>query len=103
MNDVRLYNELAIASAATVNNDEGADNVTGAKWFHAMAKAWGKSMDDQAAKITDISGRMDGAEATPSLMLQMTAEAQAMSFLSNSASSCVNASGKAMETLARRQ
>lgn len=73
-------------------------------WFRALAEAWGDTLDNQAAKIEQLSVNMgeNGAE-NPSSIIELTAESMRMQFLANSQATSTNSVGQAMETMARKQ
>lgn len=72
-------------------------------WYEAMAKAWGKTLDNQAARITELSASISEGSDQPSQMVQLTAESLRMQFMSNNASTSQNSVGQALETLGKRQ
>ena len=73
-------------------------------WYSSMARAWGSALDEQAAKITDLSDQIgDVGNDRPAVMVQLTAESMRMQFMSNNSSTANNSVGQALETLARRQ
>lgn len=71
-------------------------------WFAALSKAWGSTMDAQASRITELSGGISGGNDQPSSMIALTAESLRMQFISNSASTSINSTAKAVETLASK-
>jgi hypothetical protein len=75
----------------------------GTSWYEAMAQAWGQVMDGQAAKVTAASDAIAGGNDSPSAMVTLTAEAQKMAFMAQNASSSVNATAEALETLATKK
>ncbi|WP_440222707.1 hypothetical protein ACQQ2N_16735 [Dokdonella sp. MW10] len=72
-------------------------------WFEAMAGAWGKALDDQAATIATMSEGLTSGGDQPSMMVKISAESMRMQFMSNSASTSNNSVGQALETLGRKQ
>ncbi len=83
-------------------------------WFEAMAKAWGNALDQQAAKVTELSNQVgngsaggadgqSGGSDNPSVLTQLTAESLKMQFLSTSASTSDNAVGQALNSLGQKQ
>ncbi len=75
-------------------------------WFQALAEAWGNTLDNQAAKITELSNNIGPGKANgedPALLTQLTSESMRMQFLANSSSTSLNSSGNALETTARKQ
>ena len=84
----------------------GTSDASRRSWFQALAEAWGNTLDNQAAKITELSneigpGRSDGED--PAKLTMLTTESMRMQFLANSASTSLNSSGNALETTARKQ
>lgn len=81
-------------------------------WFEAMAKAWGKAMDDQAAVITKLSNEVsqgtntqlgnDGSSDQPSSIVELQAQSLKFGFLSQSESTSVNAVGDGQQAMARK-
>lgn len=71
-------------------------------WFTALSKAWGSTMDAQANRITELSGSIGGGNDQPSSMIALTGESLRMQFISNSASTSINSTAKAVETLASK-
>lgn len=75
----------------------------GTSWYEAMAQAWGQVMDGQAAKVTSAADAIASGNDSPSAMVTLTAEAQKMAFMAQNASSSVNATAEALETLATKK
>ncbi|MEC3912578.1 hypothetical protein U5A82_19495 [Sphingobium sp. CR2-8] len=77
---------------------------TSGNWFEAFASAWGKALDQQAARIEQKSDMIanEGGD-NPSQITMLTAEAMKMSFLSNSSHSSIDSVSKSLETMARKQ
>ena len=72
-------------------------------WYEAMSRAWGQTLDSQAAVITDMSAQISNGNDQPSDMVQLTAASLKMQFMSNNAATSQNATGQALETLGKRQ
>jgi hypothetical protein len=72
-------------------------------WFLALARAWGTTLDAQAAKIQELSDGMGQGLDNPSQIVELTAESMRMQFLANSQSTSTNSVGQALETMARKQ
>lgn len=101
----------AASAGQTVSTDQSNS------WFEAMAKAWGNALDQQANKVTALSGQINnGSDANangqngassgsdnPSVLTQLTAESLKMQFISTSASTSTNAVGQALNTLGQKQ
>ena len=75
---------------------------SGANWFEAFASAWGSALDNQASKIEIKANELNGGDDRPSTITLLTAEAQRMSFLSNSSHTALDSVSKALETMARK-
>ncbi len=91
------------ASAALQPGRRPVDAQDSNSWFAALAKAWGNTLDQQATRIAQLSDSLEGGGDMPSTTVQLTAESLRMQFLSNSASTCTNSVGQALETLGRKQ
>ena len=91
---------VAPSSGATRRATGASDS---GSWFEAIAEAWGRTLDSQAQRITDMSATISDGEDKPSQVAQLTAESLRFSFLSNSESSSVDSIGRALETMARKQ
>ena len=72
-------------------------------WYEAMSRAWGSTLDSQAAQITEMSGAIGAGNDQPSAMVQLTAASLKMQFMSNNAATSQNSVGQALETLGKRQ
>ena len=72
-------------------------------WYEAMSRAWGQTLDSQAATITEMSNNIAGGQDKPSDMVQLTAASLKMQFMSNNAATSQNSVGQALETLGKRQ
>jgi hypothetical protein len=71
-------------------------------WYEAMSRAWGQTLDSQAAVITDMSANISSGGDKPSDMVQLTAASLKMQFMSNNAATSQNSVGQALETLGKR-
>jgi hypothetical protein len=72
-------------------------------WYEAMSKAWGDSLNNQAAKITELSNQVGAnGKDDPASITLLTTESLRMQFLSNSASTTIKSVGQALEALARK-
>ncbi len=71
-------------------------------WYEAMAGAWGKTLDGQATKITEMAETIASGENNPSNMTMLTAYSLEMQFMSNNASTSITSVGQALESLARK-
>lgn len=97
-------NLLGFVGRASVGNTRaGASSSDGGSWYEAMSRAWGQTLDGQAAKITSLSDVISGGGDQPSNMVALTAESLKMQFMSNNAATSQNSVGQALETLGKRQ
>ena len=93
----------ALSVAPTTGSARRASGASeSGSWFEAVAEAWGKTLDHQAQRITDMSAQITDGQDQPSQVAQLTAESLRFSFLSNSESSSVDSIGRALETMARK-
>lgn len=96
-----------IANVASNNGASGTRGNASAgdrnSWYEAMSRAWGQTLDSQAATITDMSNAIGGGNDQPSAMVQLTAASLKMQFMSNNAATSQNSVGQALETLGKRQ
>lgn len=77
----------------------GASSGDSNSWYEAMSRAWGQTLDTQAAKITNLSDVVSSGGDQPSNMVKLTAESLKLQFLSTSAATSQNSVGKAIETI----
>ena len=95
-----------IAGAAATSGAGGIRGGSSAgdrgSWYEAMSRAWGQTLDSQAAVITDMSANIGAGDDQPSSMVQLTAASLKMQFMSNNASTSQNSVGQALETLGKR-
>lgn len=89
--------------ATTPLSQSNTRNGKPSSWYEAMAEAWGKTLDAKAGEIERASDELSNGNDTPSHITQMTALAQQMGFMSNSAHSSLQSVGTALESLARKQ
>lgn len=95
-----------IASSSAGSGSASARSSSGgssSSWYAAMSKAWGQTLDGQAAKITQLSDAIGAGDDKPSQMIELTAESLKMQFMSNNASTSQNSVGQALETLGKKQ
>lgn len=81
----------------------GGSSSGGASWFEALSRAWGNTLDGQAAKITQMSDAIGTGSDQPSEMVQLTAASLRMQFISNNAATSQNSIGEALSAVARKQ
>ena len=89
----------AMAATPTAASRQGKPT----SWFEVMAEAWGKTLDAKANEIETAADDLAGGNDTPGHITQMTALAQQMGFMSNSAHTSLQSVGTALETMARKQ
>lgn len=99
-----LNNYIGVASFANGPNGPraGGSSGSGSSWYEAMSRAWGQTLDGQAAKITQMSDAIGAGSDQPSDMVQLTAASLKMQFMSNNAATSQNSVGQALETLGKR-
>ncbi|WP_407353230.1 hypothetical protein [Luteimonas sp. R10] len=95
-----------IGMATFTNGQNGprgaASGSSSNSWYEAMSRAWGQTLDGQAAKITQMSDAIGAGSDQPSDMVQLTAASLKMQFMSNNAATSQNSVGQALETLGKR-
>ena len=91
-----------LAGNALPSNAIEVNQNSQSSWFELLAEAWGKTLDDQANRISELSiGLGDGLE-NPSQVNELQAEALRMGFLSNASHTSMTSVGTALETMARK-
>ncbi|MGH8031191.1 MAG: hypothetical protein ACREO8_02215 [Luteimonas sp.] len=108
MNDTQINSPLlGYISSSTASSGAGAriggTSGSSSSWYEAMSRAWGQTLDNQAAKITSMSDVISAGGDQPSNMVQLTAASLQMQFMSNNAATSQNSVGQALETLGKRQ
>ncbi|MFT3778972.1 MAG: hypothetical protein QM772_11975 [Ottowia sp.] len=98
-NDVNPLSLMAASPLSQTSSRSGKP----ASWYEAMAEAWGKTLDAKASEIEAAADQLADGDDTPSHITQMTALAQQMNFMSNSAHTSLQSVGTALETMARKQ
>lgn len=92
----------SLAATPLTGNRMGRSEAPGT-WFEALANAWGATLDNQAARIEQMSDAVgNNGQDNPSQITKLTAESLRMSFMANSSSSSIDSVGKALETMARK-
>lgn len=71
-------------------------------WYEALADAWGKTLDTQAARLEQLSDNLYKGNDNPSQIVSLTAQSMRMSFMSNASSTTIDSVGKALESMARK-
>ncbi|QOW20339.1 MULTISPECIES: hypothetical protein [Lysobacteraceae] len=92
-----------IATASSGSTRSSVSSGDSGSWYEAMSRAWGQTLDGQAARVTQLSDAIASGGDQPSNMVQLTAESLRMQFMSNNAATSQNAVGHALETLGKRQ
>ena len=98
INPLAMMATASLASSGTTRNGGKP-----ASWYEVMAEAWGKTLDAKAGEIEAAAEELSGGNDTPGHITQMTALAQQMGFMSNSAHTSLQSVGTALETMARKQ
>jgi hypothetical protein len=72
-------------------------------WLEALSSVWGKKLDDQAGKITDIAKKLQNCspDDKPSITAELTVAAQQFQLLSTQSSTMMNALSQGLQSLAR--
>ena len=100
--DSSKFNSIQAATSLGNMNSASKKDISG--WYEAMADAWGDALDNQAARITELSDAIStGGQDNPKTMTLLSAESMRMQFLSNNASTSTSSVGQALETLAKKQ
>ncbi|QTD45500.1 hypothetical protein [Ottowia testudinis] len=95
-------NPLAMMAVSSMPNAQGK-NGKSASWYEVMAEAWGKTLNAKATEIETAADELAGGNDKPAHITKMTALAQQMGFMSNSAHTSLQSVGTALETMARKQ
>lgn len=97
-----VSNPLAVM-ALTPTAPTGSKHGKPASWYEAMAEAWGKTLDAKAGEIETAAAELADGNDKPAHITMMTALAQQMGFMSQSAHTSLQSVGTALETMARKQ
>ncbi len=93
----------ALAATPLTGSRMGRNSDAASTWFEALSNAWGATLDNQAARIEQMSDSVGNlGQDNPSQITKLTAESLRMSFMANSSSSSIDSVGKALETMARK-
>lgn len=105
MSNIIDPNAIAASFVAQSNTTHNRNVSSGDSnsWYEAMSKAWGQTLDAQAAEITQLSDAISAGGDQPSNMVALTAQSLKMQFMSNNAATSQNSVGQALETLGKRQ
>lgn len=85
------------------SSSRGSSGGDGGSWFRALAQAWGDRLNAQAAKIETLSSEIGAGADNPGQMVALTSESLRMGFLSQNASTSLNATADGLTTTARKQ
>jgi hypothetical protein len=96
-------NPLSLMATAPLNTGKSTQGSGGGSWFEAMADAWGKTLDNEAGRIEEMSNDISAGNDRPEAITALTAETLKFSFLSNSSHTALSSVGTALETMARKQ
>ena len=100
---ITASNGLGALSATPLAGNRGGRANGSGTWFEALAESWGQTLDNQAARIEQMSDQVGvGGTDNPSQITKLTAESLRMSFMANSSQSSIDSVGKALETMARK-
>ncbi len=89
-------------SSGSSSSSSGSSGSSGG-WFRAVAEAWGKQLDGQAARIESLSDQIGSGGDNPATMVNLTAESLRMGFLSQNASTSITSIAEGLSTTARKQ
>jgi len=111
--NVNVYVGDIASSAVARGENDGASGAKGKSWLVAIAQAMGNALGTKAAKLVELSNKLDGlagktdsqqdAKAFQKTMAQFQAESQLFSMLSNAFSTAIKSIGEGMTSLARKQ
>ncbi len=104
-NDQGVLNYLNVvggSAAAGGSSRAGGSSGGDGSWFRAMADAWGRTMDAQAGKITQLSDAIGAGGDQPSNMVSLTAESLKMGFQSQNAATSINSVAEGLKSVARK-
>ena len=86
---------LAAAPAASATNKDGS-------WFQAMADAWGKTLNQQADTISNLSLEVGNGKDNPEAVTHMTAETMRFGFLTTASHTAISSAGEGLKTMAQK-
>ncbi|HVI59400.1 MAG TPA: hypothetical protein VM619_11110 [Luteimonas sp.] len=103
-----------IASSGLQREKDGVAGSGGKSWLVAIAQAMGNALGTKAAKLVELSKKLDSLAGSSSddqqaakefqkTMAQFQAESQLFSMMSNAFSTAVKSIGEGMTSLARKQ
>ncbi|WP_334183059.1 hypothetical protein [Novosphingobium sp.] len=103
MTNLTVNADTSMLAATPLTGDRMRQGDAPDNWFEAFASAWGKALDNEAAKIEQQSDVIsNGGGDNPSQITELTAQSLRFSFISNSSHSSLDSVGKALETMARK-
>jgi gas vesicle protein len=94
-------NAGAAAALAAAPAAGGTQNKSGS-WFQAMADAWGKTLNEQADTISDLSLQVGGGNDNPEAISKMTAETLRFGFLTTASHTAISSAGEGLKTMAQK-
>lgn len=101
---VLMYlNQVGGIAASSGSSRTGGGSGSDGSWFRAMADAWGRTMDGQANKITQLSDAIGAGGDQPSNMVSLTAESLKMGFQSQNAATSINSVAEGLKAVARKE
>lgn len=93
----------AVGGVAAGGGASKAKGGTGdGSWFRAMAEAWGKTMDNQANRITALSDQIGSGGDQPSNMVALTSESLRMGFQSQNAATSINSIAEGLKAMSQK-
>lgn len=103
-----------VASSGLQREKDGVAGSGGKSWLVAIAQAMGNALGTKAAKLVELSKKLDSLAGSSSddqqaakefqkTMAQFQAESQLFSMMSNAFSTAVKSIGEGMTSLARKQ
>jgi flagellar hook-basal body complex protein FliE len=98
-----LMNQIAMDGAEQMGETEEGKAKS---WFEALAEALGKALDAQAQKVEDLGNAVSKMSETdsdkPSVMTELQAASQKMSFMMSAANDVLKTIGQALGEMARK-
>lgn len=91
-------NAAALAAAPVAGNAQNRDG----SWFQAMADAWGKTLNQQADTISDLSLQVGNGKDNPEAVTKMTAETLRFGFLTTASHTAISSAGEGLKTMAQK-
>ncbi len=91
------------SGAASVITSASPNSTAMGNWFEAMVKAWGSTLDEQAANVNELSKQIGEGLDSPSQVTLLSGQAMRMQFMAESASTSMKSVAQALEALARKQ